>query len=48
MNAAGVVAVPVQQADQAELREREPEAGAVEAVTHGGHHDRQEEQIEDT
>ncbi len=42
----GVVAMVLQQSHEAELRQREPEAGAVETMAHRRHHDRQEEQIE--
>ncbi len=42
----GVIAVEVQEPDQAELGEGEAEARAVEPVTDRRHHDRQEEQIE--
>ena len=42
----GVIAVEVQEPDQAELGQGEAEAGAVEPVADRRHHHRQEEQIE--
>jgi hypothetical protein len=43
---AGIVAGEVQQPDQAELSGGKTETGAVDAMAHGGDHDRHEQQVE--
>ncbi len=42
-----VVAVAMQQPDQAELRHGEADAGAIDAVADRRDHDRQEQQVEE-
>ena len=42
----GIVAVVLEQSNQAELGGGQSEAGAVDTMAHGSHDDRQEQQVE--